>query len=86
MYDEATACRKLENASFDPDDLDKESKTTIWHGILYMPHFCFKGDLPMCRFLLSKGVSNTMTCTSNATGSHFPMMMASMGGKLHVCK
>ena len=84
MYDEATARKKLEEAGFDPDDLNKRAEQSEWNGILPMPTFCFKGDLYMCRYLLSKGVSTTKSC--GVKDIYYPMMLAAMGGKLHVCK
>ena len=81
VEDEATARMKLEEAGFDPDDLNKRSgRSKLIHNIHPMSHFCLEGDLRMCRYLLSKDAS------TSTKGWYFPMMTAAMGGKLDVCK
>ena len=71
MEDEETAKQKLEEAGFRPDNFTEEEKTEDEYFMSPMIHFCFTGDLRMCRFLLTKGASTTESCED---GSWFPLM------------
>lgn len=87
MEDEFTARNKLEEAGFDPDNIEapvSRRRYEEWGNISSMSYFCFKGDLPMCRYLLSQGASTTKG--SGSVPWDFPMMMAARGGRLEVCK
>ena len=63
IEDEATALQKLEQAGIDPDLLQIEYDVEVTDSITWiqtpMEYFCRVGDLPMCRYLLSKGVATT---------------------------
>lgn len=90
IEEEATALKKLKEAGFDPEKVnrtqiiafDQKLPHITWQASP-MVHFCRAGDLPMCRFLLAKGASITK---ASDDGWWFPMVAAVRGGQLHVCK
>ncbi|CAB9509388.1 Ankyrin Repeat Protein [Seminavis robusta] len=89
IEDEATARRKLEEAHFDPDDAVSAANPPFepkgissWTLITPMTHFCYYGDLPMCRYLLSRGGLTTRS----GREFWFPMYAAAFRGNLDVCK
>ena len=95
MDDEETARKKLEEVGFDPDrPVDSASKIE-GDDYLPMPYFCQRGDLRMCRYLLSKGASTTQSWvddyddndeTEGGNLYRSPMYAAVCGGHLEVCK
>ncbi|CAB9497636.1 expressed unknown protein [Seminavis robusta] len=86
MEDDATAKRKLAEAGFDPNDCitaidpprSKWPKVGSWKSITPMTYFCFYGDLPMCRYILSQGGSTTKA------GGEFSMYAAIYKGNMEV--
>ena len=94
MEDEETARKKLEALEFDPDKVNdaktygfrpvNEMHLDCWTATP-MAHFCRAGDLPMCRYLLSRGASTTKGGFDD-DDEWFPMMAAARGGQLDVCK
>lgn len=90
MDDEAAARKKLEEAGFSPDNIEELGNRQLrsrWGNITPMPYFCFKGDLKMCRYLLSKGASTTGGIEDKPLSKWlFPIMMAAKGGSFEVCK
>jgi hypothetical protein len=88
MENEVTARSKLKDAGFDPDaSLDAATTSNVYalEKATPMIHFCLKGDMPMCQYLLSKGASTTKTCRSRGV-EYFPMYAAVLSGSLEMCK
>ena len=91
IEDETTALQKLEQVGFDPDLLQIEYDIEVTDSVTWshtpMEYFCRVGDLPMCRFLLSKGVATTGGREDDDEYEYwFPMLAAARGGHLDVCK
>ena len=95
MDDEETARKKLKEVGFDPDTpVNSASEIIEDEGYdddcLPMPYFCQRGDLRMCRYLLSKGTSTTQSWVDDDNNGvnhlHSPMYAAVLGGHLDVCK
>lgn len=85
---EETELQKLKTDGFDPVtllSLRPLPQPTPGITVLYTPmaHFCAKGDLGMCQYLIARGVD----CTERS-GFHgtFPMHEAAMNGHLDLCK
>ena len=75
---------------FDPDDAALNNLYEAWdqnffrgHKVTPMIHFARKGDLKMCRYLVSRGASTTKASTC---WEWFPMYAAASWGHLDVCK
>lgn len=87
VENEADASAKLIERGFNPDNVGEASRP-LGEPCIYprkllnpMTYFCIKGDLKMCRYLLSRGASTT----ANVHG-HYPMLWAASCGNLTVCK
>ena len=93
VEDEDTARKKVKEVGFDPEKINdaKDCMLSSRGGVMEiwpatpLAYFCRAGDLPMCRYLLSKGASITKA-SHGYHGWWFPMMAAVRGGQLHVCK
>jgi len=98
MHDEPTARRMLEEvvldddedeSGFDPNDaaLDNihevHDLTFGGNGITPMIYFAQKGDVKMCRYLISRGASTTKMSKRDVWN---PMNVAVQHGHLEVCK
>ena len=51
-----------------------------------MTYYCLKGDIKMCRYLLTKGAPTTETWYKTGDAVLSPMMAACMGGSLEICQ
>ena len=90
MENDATARSKLKDAGFDPDASVDDAAVvqftpSLKWGVTPMIYFCRRGDMPMCRYLRSKGASTTRM------GKHewpFPMLTAVLSkiNSLEMCK
>lgn len=72
---------------FDPDDAALDNiYDFVWEldaAVTPMLHFVKKGDLKMCRYLVSRGASTTK---ASRCGIWFPMIVAAREGNLDACK
>ena len=78
---------------FDPNDAALDNVYYIddyyWKGVEITPmiYFAHKGDVKMCRYLLSRGASTTNVHDSvESCNFYFPMFTAAREGHLEVCK
>ena len=72
-FDPKNVTHPLHSSAYDEDDVFK---------ITPMGYFASEGDLPMMRWLYSKGASTRDLCV----GFYFPMYCAAVHGHLDVCK
>ena len=102
MYDEATARKILQEVvlisaeyteddvqvvGFDPDDAaldDTYDSDSGW--ITPMLYFAREGNVKMCGYLVSRGVSTTRGTSKGVSKTFFPMYSAAQNGHLDVCK
>ena len=71
VENEADASAKLIERGFNPDNVGEASRP-LGEPCIYprkllnpMTYFCIKGDLKMCRYLLSRGASTTASTREN---------------------
>jgi len=97
--DEETARKKMEEAGFNPDEVTVPKYVYYPYGfnkiddlswfVNPMCHFAGRGDLKMCRYLVSKGASTTNKTEAEGddiSDELFPMVAAAKHGRKDVCE
>ena len=96
IEEEETAREKLKEVGFDPDNIHEVKEVPVpvkedrWWAVNPICYFSAKGDLEMCRYLVTRGAitreSASVEYESGENIEWFPMLAAASHGMKDVCE